>query len=363
MVSAPTKTSTPADRARTASRPVFIVGCPRSGTTWLYHILLSAGRFAIYRSETNIYNSFAPAYGDFANVRTRAAFLRKWLRSEYFLRSGLDADAFHSKAMERGTGPGAMLRLLMEEICAYQHAERWAECTPEHALSLARIKRDFPEALFIHIVRDGRDVALSLAKQRFIRPLPWHSDQGELAAAAYWTWIVAAATRQAEAFPSDVLVLKYEDLVTDYAGALEIVSAFIGQRIDVAKVADAGIGSVARPNTSFAAQNGAAAPQTVGRWRTELSPERLGALEAVVGPMLDRFGYSRGAPAASAPAARLNAALYKARFGAMWRLRTSTPLGRFGDDRLSRLTVKDAVDDPTLRPAAHLAAIRRIIEG
>ncbi|HEX6996395.1 MAG TPA: sulfotransferase [Gammaproteobacteria bacterium] len=363
MVRAESKTPTGPDRARTGSRPVFIVGCPRSGTTWLYHILLSAGRFAIYRSETNIYNAFAPAYGGFGNVRMREAFLRKWLRSEYFLRSGLDADAFYAKAIERGTGPGAMLRLLMEDICAYQHAERWAECTPEYALSLARIKRDFPEALFIHIVRDGRDVALSLAKQRFIRPLPWDSERGELAAGAYWSWIVAAAARQAEVFPDDVLVLKYEDLVTDYARALEIVSSFIGQRIDAARVADARIGSVSRPNTSFAAQNGAAMHQSIGRWQTELSAKRLAALEAVAGPMLDRFGYARGATASSARAPKLRAALYRARFAVMWRLRTRTPLGRFADDGVGRLQASDIEDDPTLRPAAHLGTIRRIVEG
>jgi hypothetical protein len=44
--------------------PVFVVGCPRSGTTLVYHMLLSAGNFAIYRAESQVFNLLEPRFGD-----------------------------------------------------------------------------------------------------------------------------------------------------------------------------------------------------------------------------------------------------------------------------------------------------------
>ena len=64
------------------------------------------------------------------------------------------------------------MRIVMGEMARQQGVERWADCTPDHLLYLAEIKKAIPEALVIHILRDGRDVALSLDKQRWIRPFP-----------------------------------------------------------------------------------------------------------------------------------------------------------------------------------------------
>src|SRR5215467_9454277 len=44
--------------------PVFVLGCGRSGTTLLYHMILSAGDFAVYRTESNAINLLEPRFGD-----------------------------------------------------------------------------------------------------------------------------------------------------------------------------------------------------------------------------------------------------------------------------------------------------------
>ena len=57
--------------------PVFVLGCGRSGTTLLYHMLLSAGDFAVYRAESNAINLLEPRFGDLSvrhnGKRTRSA--------------------------------------------------------------------------------------------------------------------------------------------------------------------------------------------------------------------------------------------------------------------------------------------------
>ena len=68
---------------------------------------------------------------------------------------------------------GDFLRIVMEEMCRKQGVERWAETTPDHLLYISWIKETIPDALVIHVIRDGRDVALSWEKKGQIRRLPW----------------------------------------------------------------------------------------------------------------------------------------------------------------------------------------------
>ena len=69
--------------------PVFVVGCPRSGTTLLYHMLLSAGNFAVYRAESQVFNILEPGFGDLKNSRHRRAMLTAWYNSPLFTKTAL----------------------------------------------------------------------------------------------------------------------------------------------------------------------------------------------------------------------------------------------------------------------------------
>lgn len=336
---------------------MFIVGCPRSGTTWLYHILLSAGGFAIYRSETQIYSVFSARYGRFSSAEQRSAFLRRWLRSEHFLRSGLSEEAFYVKAMEQGSSPGAMLRVFMEAICEYQGAVRWAECTPDNAIYLRQIKRDFPDALFLHVLRDGRDVARSLARQGFIRPFPWHRAHPELAAGAYWRWIVDLVERESCGFHDDLLTVRYERLIENLERTLGAVSNFIGQSIDIDRVMTYAIGSITAPNSSF--PEGAASLPSPASSRAS---DPFQTLEAAIGDALEEHGYARHGPVPPKfPPAWWHILGYSARFRAATALKTYTFLGRLRGDEHERFSEAAPAGDPTLRPGAHLADIKKIV--
>ena len=155
--------------------PVFVLGCGRSGTTLLYHMLLSAGDFAVYRAESNAINLLEPRFGDLSVRRNKEGLMDAWLASKLFDRSGLEAEAIRAKVIAECRNGGDFLRIVMGEMARQQGVQRWADCTPEHLLHLHRIKETIPEALIIHIIRDGRDVALSTDKLgggRRGRPLP-----------------------------------------------------------------------------------------------------------------------------------------------------------------------------------------------
>src|SRR5271166_4374137 len=118
-------------RARSTS-PVFVVGCPRSGTTYLYHMLLSAGNFAIYRAESEVFHQIEPRFGDLSVSENKKRLLAAWFKSRLFTATGLDPAALEERVMRECRNGGDFLCIVMEEMARHQGVKRWAECTPDH---------------------------------------------------------------------------------------------------------------------------------------------------------------------------------------------------------------------------------------
>lgn len=279
-----------------AQAPVFVVGSPRSGTTLLYHMILSSGNFAVYRSETHIFNVFAPHFGNLRVPPNRARMVERWLQSKYFRLTGLDAEETRAQLMRDCGNPGDFLRIVMEGVARAQHVERWAENTPEHVLYMHAIKRTIPDALFIHIIRDGRDVALSLDKKGWVRPFSWDKHQGPLVCGLYWEWMVSAGRKAGSALGPDYMEVRYEDLVLEPRQTLARLGQFIQHDLDYDRILQVGIGSVREPDSSFASMEGKAGFSPVGRWKSALPEERLARLEALIGPCLQELGYALSRP-------------------------------------------------------------------
>jgi hypothetical protein len=312
--------------------PVFVLGCPRSGTTYLYHALLSAGDFAIFRSESNVFNLLAPRFGGLRSAGDRQALMNVWLKSQQFRVSGLNADEIRKKVVEQCRSGGDFLRLLMEEIARKQGVTRWADCTPDHLLHIPEIKREIPDAVFVHIIRDGRDVALSYAKQGWSHPLPWDRNESLAMAGLYWEWIVRKGQAYGKEIGADYMEVRFEDLVTDPQPTFSRVGAFVGCDLDCERIRRAGIGSVSEPNSSFVDEGGSGF-DPVGRWKTKMSREEIAAFEALVGELLRELGYPLAANAlngASFHVARLRAT-YMTMFGLKAWLKTNTFLGKYVD--------------------------------
>ena len=156
--------------------PIFIVGCPRSGTSFLYHLLLSAGGFAEFHTQMNVFDVLEPIYGDLSVLKNKKKMMKEWLQRQGV--SGLQAEEIEAKVLAECSGTSDFLRIVMDAVASKQGADRWIDSTPTNIPHMLRIKRDFPEARFVHIIRDARDVALSLDKRGWSRPLPWEKEKG-----------------------------------------------------------------------------------------------------------------------------------------------------------------------------------------
>ena len=196
--------------------PVFVVGSPRSGTSLLYHMLLSSRNFAVYQAESDVFNFIAPAFGNLGSVANCKKLLDTWLQSDYFARTGLGETEIRAEILNDCRNAGDFLRVFMECMARKQGVERWADNTPTHVLHISQIKSSIPDALIVHMIRDGRDVAMSLSRAGWAWAgprIPWDLKHELVVAGLYWEWLVKNGRRQGRSITPDYLEVRYEDLV------------------------------------------------------------------------------------------------------------------------------------------------------
>ena len=172
----------------------------------------------------------------------------------------------------------------MDEIAQSQGVQRWALYDPDSVLHMARIKRDMPDPLFVHIIRDGRDIALSLMKMGGFRPFPWSQrPRGLLETALYWDWTVHKGRQYGRQIPGDYIEIHYEELVTESRAALARLGDFLDHDLDYDRIQKAGLGRLRESNSSFRGDE-KEMQNPVNRWKEKLSHQQVVALEALIGP-------------------------------------------------------------------------------
>lgn len=286
-------------------RPVFVVGAPRSGTSLLYHLLMRSRAFPEYMAESKVMPC-EERYGPLSRPRNRDRFLRDFLESRQFARSHLAAADFGEEARRSCTGYADVLRLLMDGIARAQGKSRWVEKTPSHLRYIHRLAEAFPTAKFVHIIRDGRDVALSLRK------LGWtHGFRGNpllqlVEGAKLWEGNVLEGRRAGRRLGERYLEVRYEDLVTDHEAAMERLTGFAEIGSETESIGSDHADSLESANTAFSSRMEGVSDEAVGRWRRRLKEEERGALDYAIGDTLAELGYPlEGDGAAPGAAARL----------------------------------------------------------
>lgn len=333
-------------RSARSKAPVFVLGCGRSGTKFLYHTLLSAGGFAVYHAESNAFNLLGLRFGNLTRRRNRRKLLDAYFTSMLFQRTGLEPAEIEERVMEDCRNAGDFLRIVMEAVARKQGVDRWAECTPLHLLYLPLIKKVVPDALVIHILRDGRDVTASLHRIGWIRPLPWDRSRAVLSAAIFWRWIVSKGRRYGQVMGGDYMEVHYEDVVQNPREALARISRFIEQDLDYDRIQQVALGSLRDPNSSFRGDGKETEAKTIGRWKSIFTPEQVRDVEYSIGDLLVTAGY----PELATPRAELHSSLpvrfmnflYPLYFDFKLWLKSQTPLARLAETGRMGIAKPDA---------------------
>jgi hypothetical protein len=335
-------------RSARSKAPVFVLGCGRSGTKLLYHTLLSAGGFAVYHAESNAFNLIGLRFGSLDRLQNRRTLLDHWLKSKLFYRSGLTREEIEPRILEECHNAGDFLRILMETIARKQGVERWAESTPLHLLYLPLIKKLFPDALIVHIIRDGRDVTVSLNRIGWIKPLPWDKRRALLAPAIFWHWIVSKGRKYSRNMPGDYIEVHFEDVVQKPRETLAHLGEFIDHDLNYDRIQQNAQGTLRDPNSSFRGDGQEKEANPIERWKALLSPAEVAHVESLIGDLLRDTGYQLASPEAdrrrTLPLSFMSF-VYPIYFDLKLWLKTYTPLARMGE--ILRMGISDPPADTT----------------
>ncbi len=320
------------------------MGCHRSGTNLLYDMLLSSGGFAIYRGFLPIYKILIPRFGSMESRPNREKILETWLRSKGFRRTGLDAGQLSARILKECHNGGDFIRVVMDSVAQSQQMQRWAVYDPDNVLHVERVKRDIPNALFVHIIRDGRDIALSLKKMGGFAPLPWDRGQTDslVATALYWEWMIHRGRTGGRKFGTDYIEIRYEDLITKPQETLDRLGGFIDHDLNYDRIQRAGLGRLSETNSSFREEGAKEKLNPLGRWKERLAHADVAAIEATVGDCLQENGYELSLPVAERSRGLRQSwmrGMYPAFLGGKLWMKMHTPMGRLAN--MSALELED----------------------
>ena len=268
--------------------PLFIIGYPRSGTTYLLHLLLSSGHYPVYNfSETHFYSYFYRRYGSLKKDENFDRLCRDIIVSPWFKNSKLTEDEFLNNIESREYR--AVLSSFMNTISKKQNKKRWVEKTPWHLKFVNEILSDFPDAKFILIVRDPRDVVLSISKYG------WNSGilNGFTRKAVAWRWHMEYVFKAYDIYKEKFLCIKYEDLVLDLNNTIEQINRFLNINIDAELLRESSFGVLGKPNSSFKNYKNKSSNRAVSRWRNYLNDREIFLIEYSVGNQLQKWGYDK----------------------------------------------------------------------
>ena len=210
----------PTENPRDGHQLVFLVGCPRSGTTYLQQLLASHPKIKTGQ-ESYLFNFIAPLRYQW---RTQVANLEKAPRGGAGLPCYFEEDQF-IKALQ-----DFLFDLLQPMLQPLSGDEIFLEKTPRHALHLDDIHALLPKARLIHLVRDPRDVVASLLAAHRSWGRHW-APGNATAAARLWCEFVNSVKVSAQDIPSDLFYqIRYEDLLADPRQILLDLGKFLDLR-------------------------------------------------------------------------------------------------------------------------------------
>ena len=223
----------------TTAPPVFVGGTGRSGTTVVARLIGHHSRYAAVTAELK-FHANRGGLADLVEGRTDLETFIERLRNRWYLTHLPDGSvrgirgvcraprfeqvvaAFERRFPEEPVAAAAtLLRDILDPYARRFGKAGWVEQTPTSAMVGRTLVRILPELRLVHVVRDGRDVAASVAAQR------WGPDD-PVAAVDYWGWRLRRAHAGTEGLgPGQLLVVSLERLVTDRTAAYEELLGFL----------------------------------------------------------------------------------------------------------------------------------------
>ena len=255
-------------------RPIFLVGSPRSGTTLLRDLLCSHERLAL-PLESQI---LPLAYGVWGKVRGNhdaRLLARQLLRYPTIRGWGVSPDELEYPPNPTFAG---VVACIFQAYANLHGKARWGDKTPLYVKSLPLLRELFPECQIIHIIRDGRDVSLSVIKTTY-------GSANLVRAMIQWRKAVEAGILVGRSLGRDSYrEVRYEELLQEPETTLRDLLGWLGEDYSPAVLCRTTLtGPMLGPPTVVG--------ENSHKWRTQMSPDWLALCQGVAGEALVRLGY------------------------------------------------------------------------
>ncbi len=293
------------------TRPLLVLGVSRSGTTLLRVILDRSPGLAI-PDESFFVPLLARRHGRtvdterFLDDVARIPTIRAW---------GVRPDDVAPR-VRAGMPTGDAIAVIFEAYAERARKPRWGDKTPMYMRHLQLLERLFPGAQYVHLVRDGRDAALSFLEMpegTFTRT--WAHPTTPAQFACLWRKEVSDALALGRRVgAARYLEVRYEDLVADPDGVVAGICAFAEIPFEPSMLAyEESVDVSEKPHQQRLLQ-----PPTAGvrSWREDMSTDDVAAFEAIAGAVLRELGYEVSASSRSSARASATRASYDARLAA-----------------------------------------------
>lgn len=262
---------------------VFVGGCERSGTTFIGSLLQQWTGLVCLPESYFLLPVLRDAVAS-ENLDVSQPILRHWRLRTWGLEQGRS-----EQALRNVKTPQQCMDALAMEINDRSAIKGWIDTTPFNSTAVDLLDRHFDNSKHINIVRDGRAVASSILRTDF--------GPGTVARAAqWWQASVLPGTLSAVSHPNRVLMVRYEDLITDPESAQARIVAFLGSELstneatnDQAPSENSVVGSYNKKTHALVGKPGDRT--RIDAWKKELKPHQVKEFESMAGASLTGFGY------------------------------------------------------------------------
>jgi sulfotransferase family protein len=284
------------------AEPFFIVGNDRSGTTMLRMILDQGPEAAIPPESMFLTDVTLPADGQ----PWQPLMDEVWAHPKVALWELEGPAPRVPDGLDRADAARFVLGAPFAAYARKHGKPRWGDKTPHYVHHVDELLAIWPRARVIVLVRDGRDVALSLRRMPFGPNNAW-------AAAQWWARGVRAGAAAQERHPDNVLTVRYEDLARDPAAHVPPVCAFLGLRYvpEMLDLEHADRGKIVADQASwFPTLFDGINTDAVARWEREMPVRDQAVFAALARDELAQLGYPVPVRPPAPPTAR-QVALYR----------------------------------------------------
>ena len=274
-----------------SENPFFIIGSGRCGTT-LLRLLIDAHPRICIPPESHIFSRFSKIfhyYKDLGNETTLRLFINDLLNDVWIQSWQFDTTVDEVISLLPGRSITDCINTIFHLYAKRRGKSRWGDKTPSHISYIKEILELFPQALFIHLVRDGRDVAHSL-RHTWIIPHDIYS------LANFWRNRILDFNNQKHLiFPDNLIEIRYEDLVINPQDTMSRIFLFLGEKsipIDI-QIPDTPHkkGFNLSPTSMHAMLNEPISNRKIGVFRNCFTQRQIEIIESLIGKELSIYGY------------------------------------------------------------------------